>query len=125
MTRCLFCYNTITDLEQIPNEFHYRCSMKIFGSRIPPKIDYNQSDMLEIAEKVVRSQKTVTGVQPKLSLGRKRMNENLGVGRFTILGLWQQYILKPQTKLYSELPEIEDLTMHLAESVKIRTIPIH
>ena len=79
--------------------------------------------MQELAKKVVKSQKTVTGVQPKLSLERKKMTNDSSAERFTIVGLWGQYILKPQTELYKELPEIEDLTMHLAESAKINTVP--
>lgn len=123
MTRCLYCYNIITGEEQSKQEFHQRCSTKFFGSKIPPIIEYSQSDMLALAEKVVKSKKTVTGVQPKLSLDRKKMTDDSNLERFTIVGLWGQYILKPQNELYKQLPEIEDLTMHLAESVKIITVP--
>ena len=123
MTRCLYCYDRISGKEQISHEYHERCSMKFFGSKVPPIIDYSQSDMLALAKKVVKSQRTVTGVQPKLSLGKMKINGDSKRERFTIVGLWGQYILKPQTDLYKELPEIEDLTMHLAESVKIRTVP--
>ena len=123
MTRCLYCYGKITNEEQIKYEFHQRCSVKFFGSKIPPRIEYSQDDMLELAKKVVQSQKTVTGVQPKLSLTKKKITDDSTIERFTIVGLWGQYILKPQTELYSELPEIEDLTLHLAESVKINTVP--
>ncbi len=122
MTRCLYCYDKITNEEQIKQEFHQSCSIKFFGSKTPPKIEYSQSDMLELAEKVVKSQRTITGVQPKLSLARKKMTDDSNRERFTIVGLWGQYILKPQTLLYKELPEIEDLTMHLAKSVKINTV---
>jgi serine/threonine-protein kinase HipA len=123
MNRCFYCYDEITNEEQIKQEFHQRCSIKFFGSKTPPKIEYSQSDMLELAEKVVKSQRTVTGVQPKLSLARKKMTDDSSIERFTIVGLWGEYILKPQTELYNELPEIEDLTMHLANSVKIKTVP--
>lgn len=123
MTKCLYCYGKIETEEQIKHEFHQSCSVKFFGSKIPPKLEYSQGDMLELAEKVVRSQRTVTGVQPKLSLARKKMTDDSSIERFTIVGLWGQYILKPQTELYKELPEIEDLTMHLADSVKIKTVP--
>jgi len=123
MNRCLYCYDEITNEEQIKQEFHQSCSIKFFGSKTPPKIEYSQGDMLELAEKVVKSQRTVTGVQPKLSLARKKMTDDSSIERFTIVGLWGQYILKPQTELYNELPEIEDLTMHLANSVKIKTVP--
>lgn len=123
MTKCLYCYHRITIEEEIKLEYHKRCSAKFFGSKIPPRIEYAQSDMRALAEKTIRRHKTVTGVQPKLSLGRKKMPEDTTSDKLTIVGLWGQYILKPQTELYSELPELEDLTMHLAESVKINTVP--
>ena len=34
-----------------------------------------------------------------------------------------RYILKPQTEQFECLPEIEDLSMHLAEIAKIPTVP--
>ena len=123
MNRCLYCYDGITNEEEIKQEFHQSCSIKFFGSKTPPIIQYSPGDMLELAEKVVKSQRTVTGVQPKLSLARKKMTDDSSIERFTIVGLWGQYILKPQTELYNELPEIEDLTMHLANSVKIKAVP--
>src|SRR5690606_31229309 len=76
--------------------------------------------ILQLAEQVIQSHKTVTGVQPKLSIGLS--NESNAPERFTIVGLWGEYILKPQTKVYPNLPEIEDLTMHLAEISKIKTV---
>ena len=122
MSKCLLCYKEITDKEFANNEFHKSCSKKFFGKNIPPILDYTLSEMLELAEKVVKSQRTVTGVQPKLSLGSKKMTGDSAIERFTIVGLWGKFILKPQTELYKELPEIEDLTMHLAELSKIKTV---
>lgn len=43
--------------------------------------------------------------------------------RFTIVGLWGRFILKPQTERYNNLPENEDLVMHLAEAAGIKTVP--
>ncbi len=124
--RCLYCYQILTETEQnLPAGkagFHASCSKKIFGSAIPPELPYTEDDMLTLAEQVVKSQKTVTGVQPKLSLGIQKMKTGQVNSRFTIIGLWGEYILKPPTKYYQNLPEIEDLTMHLAESVKIKTV---
>lgn len=122
MNKCLYCYQEILDEEFIKYEFHKSCSKKFFGKPIPPILDYTQDAMLELAERVVKSQKTVTGVQPKLSLGIKKMTDDLAIERFTIVGLWGKYILKPQTEFYQQLPEIEDLTMHLAELSKINTV---
>ncbi len=122
MGKCLFCYQEIADKEFMKYEFHKSCSKKFFGKNTPPIINYTQSEMLELAEKVVKSQRTVTGVQPKLSLNSKKMTGDSAIERFTIVGLWEKYILKPQTEVYEQLPEIEDLTMHLAELSKIKTV---
>jgi len=126
-TRCLYCYQTLNEAEQnLPAGkagFHESCSKKIFGSVVPPELPYTEDDMLTLAEQVVKSQKTVTGVQPKLSLGIQKIKTGDVNSRFTIIGLWGEYILKPPTKYYQNLPEIEDLTMRLAESVKIKTVP--
>lgn len=123
MARCLYCYETIDDKEYVDFEYHQKCCKKFFGSTPPPQIEYSQSDMLELAKKIVKTQRTIPGVQPKLSLERKKMTGDSRIERFTIVGLWGQYILKPQTELYKELPEIEDVTMHLAESVNIKVVP--
>ncbi len=69
---------------------------------------------------MVRSQTAVTGVQAKLSMDIEKLQHE---SRFTIVGLWGRFILKPQTELYSNLPELEDLTMHLAEIAKIQVVP--
>jgi serine/threonine-protein kinase HipA len=115
--KCLCCYK---NLEQGENDFHAACSKKFFGSKIPPKLPYVRSEIDKLAEQIIRSQTTITGVQPKLSLD---LEEEDAKQRFTIAGLWGKFILKPQTKQYQQLPENEDLTMHLAEVAKIKTVP--
>lgn len=122
--KCLYCYKELSPIEikskAGQNGFHEKCSKKFFGKPVPPIIDFTEDQLLELAKKVVKSQKTVTGVQPKLSLGITESND--ASDRFTIVGLWGEYILKPQTELYQNLPENEDLTMHLAEFSKIKTV---
>ena len=119
MKQCLYCYKEIEGEEQ---DFHKSCSKNIFGSITPPELPYTHDKIAALANEVIRAQTTVTGVQPKLSLdifqGEKKDSK-----RFTIVGLWGRYILKPQTELYTSLPEIEDLTMHLAELAKINVVP--
>ena len=122
MNKCLLCYKQIEDEEFIEYEFHKSCSRKFFGKNVPPILDYTQSEMLELAEKVVKSQRTVTGVQPKLSMSSSKMTDDSAIERFTIVGLWGKFILKPQTTLYEQIPQIEDLTMNLAELSKIKTV---
>jgi serine/threonine-protein kinase HipA len=120
MSNCLFCYQPLAANGQ---DFHASCSKKIFGQPTPPDLPYSEEDLEPLAKKVIQSQTSVTGVQAKLSLhitgNQKEGNER----RFTIVGLWGGYLLKPPTALYPQLPEVEDVTMHLAQLAKIKTAP--
>ena len=78
--------------------------------------------MSELARKVIRASTSVTGVQAKMSLDVDRGGKN-EPARFTIVGLWGKYIFKPQSSKYPCLPELEDLTMKMAEAANIRTAP--
>ncbi len=113
MCKCLYCYK---DLEPGQVDFHPSCARKIFGIKEQPLMEYTQADMERLATEIIRSQTTLTGVQAKLSLN---LTEHEGSKRLTIVGLWGQYVFKPQTELYEHLPEVEDLTMHLAEDAKL------
>ena len=119
MSRCLFRYN---ELQERQSDFHPACSRKMFGSSLPPVLSYTREKLSELAEQVIRSQTSVTGMQPKLSLDLDGTGKHTPQ-RFTIVGLWGKYILKPQTDLYMQLPENEDLTMHLAEIAGIAAVP--
>ncbi|MDO5342659.1 MAG: HipA domain-containing protein [Bacteroidia bacterium] len=119
MKRCLFCYKELNDNEM---DFHPSCAAKIFGTKIPPVLPYSRSEISKLAEQVLRSQTTVTGVQAKLSLDLEKDKGN-HTQRFTIVGLWGRFILKPQTDSYQHLPELEDVTMHLAELSGIKVVP--
>ncbi len=117
--KCLFCYK---DLAEGQKDFHPACARKFFGVRNAPSLPYVRAQLGDLARKVVRSQTTLTGVQAKLSLDIDRGGRN-EPDRFTIVGLWGRFILKPQTNSYRCLPELEDLTMHMAEAVKISVVP--
>ena len=115
--RCLFCYQELHDGEL---HYHAACAKRFFGASVVPSMPYSQADIRELAKQVVRSHTTVTGVQAKLSMDIQRANQN---SRLTIVDKGGKYILKPQTAQYPYLPEIEDLTMHLAQAVKIDVVP--
>ena len=117
MCKCLYCYK---ELEKGQRDFHPQCARKFFGMREAPLLEYRHEDLDQLAEQVIRAQTSLTGVQPKLSLN---LNKHEGCSRLTIVGLWGEYIFKPQTDMYPQLPENEDLTMHLAEATKIRVVP--
>lgn len=119
MEKCLYCYKELATGEK---DFHKACSKKMFGAPTVPELPYTRENLTDLARQVIRSQTTLTGVQAKLSLDINKGSKS-GTDRFTIVGLWGRYILKPQTDRFPYLPEVEDLTMHLAELAKIRTVP--
>lgn len=119
MNKCLYCYKALGPDEV---DFHKSCARKIFESPIVPTLPYNRDSIKELAREIISTSTTVTGVQAKLSLDIAKRAKG-EPQRFTIVGLWGRFILKPQTDLYANLPENEDLTMHLAEAAGIATVP--
>lgn len=117
MCKCLYCYKP---LEEGQEDFHPQCAKNFFGVQEMPTLEYRHEDLDELAEQVIRAQTALTGVQPKLSLNLDKHEDS---NRLTIVGLWGDYIFKPQTDNYPQLPENEDLTMHLAEAAKISVVP--
>lgn len=101
-------------------DFHPACARKFFGGESVPILPYTRDNMSELARKVIRTSTSVTGVQAKMSLDVDRGRKNKPA-RFTIVGLWGKYIFKPQSSKYPCLPELEDLTMKMAETAHIRT----
>ncbi len=116
--KCLYCYR---ENNSGIKDFHPSCSKKIFDIEEPPVLDYAYSEMSKLAEKVINQSVTVPGVQAKLSLHLDKKGGS--PSRLTLVGLWGNYILKPPTANYDQLPENEDLTMHLAEIFKIKVVP--
>ena len=119
MAKCLYCYK---ELNEGKKDFHKACSKKMFGTPSVPELPYTRENLTDLAKQVIRSQTTLTGVQAKLLLDINKGGRN-ETDRFTIVGLWGRYILKPQTDRFAHLPELEDLTMHLAELAKLQVVP--
>ena len=117
MCKCLYCYK---ELEEGQKDFHPGCARKFFGTSDAPLLEYRREELDALAAQVIQAQTSLTGVQPKLSLN---LHKHEGSNRLTIVGLWGDFIFKPQTDAYPELPENEDLTMHLAEAARIKVVP--
>lgn len=117
---CLGCY---LELESGQYDYHPACSRKLFGTPIPPELPFTERDLLDLAEQSVLRSATVTGAQTKLSVGLLRGSGPSAPDRLTITGVWGSHILKPPTPQYPHLPELEDLTMHLALIAGINTVP--
>jgi serine/threonine-protein kinase HipA len=114
MSRCLFCCQKLEDNQR----YHARCCKKFFGTSTLPKLHLDKQILNDLATRTVNKRIAVTGIQPKLSVDLEKEVEG---ERLTIVGLWGQYILKPQHDEFQFMPETEDLTMRLADLFKIRT----
>ena len=117
MCNCLYCYRPLLNGEK---DMHAACIKKFFGTTSMPSLDYTTEQLDQLAIKIIQDQTSLTGVQPKLSL---HLNDHDNSKRLTIVGLWGGYICKPQTSQHENMPEVEDLTMHLAEAARIDVVP--
>lgn len=121
--QCLYCYEPLPEVTT--GEFHPHCSEAFFGTKEAPKLDYSLDEMAVLAQQVVESSITVPGVQPKLSL--TLVSEALAEGdhnRLTVVGaLGGNYIFKPPSAYYPEMPQNEHVTMRIAEAFGIPVVP--
>ncbi|GMQ29173.1 HipA domain-containing protein [Algoriphagus confluentis] len=114
MSNCIFCYQKVED----QSLYHANCCKKFFGTKTLPELQLDKTLLNQLAIQTVNRRIAVTGVQPKLSVN---LSKEVGKNRLTLVGLWGQYILKPQHEEFPYMPETEDLTTHLAGLFKIRT----
>jgi serine/threonine-protein kinase HipA len=119
-SKCLYCYETVN----AGGDFHEKCSREFFGIPVPPEIPYSLDQMADLAKQVVEHRVTVPGVQAKLSMSLvKGTLESTGT-RLTVVGaLGGNYILKPPSALFREMPANEHVTMRMAEAFGIRVVP--
>lgn len=118
--RCLYCYE-FKDDEQ---DFHEKCSIEMFGTSSPPKINYSLDQMSELAKNIVERSVAVPGVQAKLSMSLIEEAKEKSDSRLTVVGaLGGQFILKPPAEKFPEMPANEHLTMRIAESFGIQVVP--
>jgi len=115
---CLICHRP--QIDSI-SHYHPACMSKLFLQSEVPELPYTFSELRNLAKQVVKRHITVPGVQAKLSLQLDNSLKELS--RFTLVGLWGDYILKPPLETYPLMPEIENLTMRLAALFKISTVP--
>ncbi len=118
--RCLYCYQALEG----NHNFHKNCSLKFFGTPVAPRIEYSLNQMEELAKNVIERSVAVPGVQAKLSMSLIKKTKGKSDTRLTVIGaLGGQYIFKPPSEKFPEMPENEHLTMRLAEVFGIRVVP--
>lgn len=120
--KCLYCYKSLD--ENTPGDFHQQCSLDFFGTRQQPLFEHSLKQMAELAKNVVERSVAVPGVQPKLSLSLVNdAIEDGKRGRLTVVGaLGENYIFKPPSDHFVEMPENEHVTMRIAEAFGINVV---
>jgi serine/threonine-protein kinase HipA len=120
MNKCLYCYESIDH----GLDFHKKCSKDFFGTSTPPKMPYSIDQMAELAKNVVERSISVPGVQAKLSMTLIKKIQETSDTRLTVPGaLGGNYIFKPPSPEFSEMPQNEHLTMRMAENFNIPVVP--
>ncbi|WP_338410313.1 HipA domain-containing protein [uncultured Flavobacterium sp.] len=118
--KCLHCYEPLLNNN---SDFHEACNKRFFGQLKTPQLAYNLDNLQELATQIIQSQMAVTGVQAKVSLSLYRKQDKNLTKKLTIIGLYGDYILKPPSEHYPQLPELESATMHMANLCGIKVVP--
>src|SRR5688572_28900470 len=118
--KCLYCYQPLKG----EIDFHQQCSSAFFGSSRPPALPYTLDQMSELAKNVVELSISVPGVQPKLSMSLNKQAWQADNNRLTVVGaLGGNYIFKPPSEAYPEMPQNEHVTMRIAEAYGFKVVP--
>ena len=118
--KCLYCYESLENT----TDFHEKCCMKFFGSSTLPQLPYSIDQMADLAKNSVERSVSIPGVQAKLSMSVVKKNQKNTNSRLTVIGaLGGQYIIKPPSSQFPEMPENEHVTMRIAEAYGIRVVP--
>ncbi|RYZ90144.1 MAG: type II toxin-antitoxin system HipA family toxin [Proteobacteria bacterium] len=114
MNKCLLTYTPIETGHYSPESIRKLAPALTDLSPLPMDAASLRFEALARADKM-----SIQGVQSKLS-AKLSIKEHC----FEIVDKDGRYILKPQSNLYPQLPENEDLSMHLAGLAKIE-VPLH
>lgn len=117
---CYSCGKRIETKETYPH-YHDRCLKKIFPNGIMPSLNFDSQALEHLASLSIGEGISVPGAQKKLFLHYERMQK--GEAKLTFVGYPEGYIFKPQSSVYSYLPEAENCVMSLADICEIPTVP--
>lgn len=119
-TNCLYCYLSVEE----GKDFHEKCASLFFNSPIVPIVDYSLDEMEKLAKDIVDRSISVPGVQAKLSMSVDKSTKDKSNNRLTVVGaLGGNFIFKPPTARFPEMPENEHLTMRIAELLGMKVVP--
>ncbi len=113
--KCLRCYLPISGANEV---MHASCARAVFGTAEVPSLSLPPDSIEDTAREQLHAGRGLTGVQRKFSADLDRANRRIILG-----DVMSGYLVKPQTPDYSNLPEVEALTMRLAELANLDVAP--
>jgi serine/threonine-protein kinase HipA len=117
--KCIYCYQSL----DTSGDFHDKCAKQFFGTSEAPILNHSLKEMSELAKQVVERSVAVPGVQPKLSMSMIKQKTDGPENRLTVVGaLGGNYIFKPPSEHFPEMPENEHVTMRIAEAFGIKVV---
>ena len=118
MNPCLCCGKPVDN--STAAQWHQSCAESFFGTKRIPVLEFSEYALEQLATEASLAGITIPGVQKKLSL---HLESGKNRHKLTLVGYPAGYILKPQSKEYTQLPELENMVMQLADSARISTVP--
>ncbi len=109
---CIACGGILKKEEK---KIHNKCIKKIFSTNTLPQIKFNLDEISLQVQKTI-GKLSISGMQPKLSL---KLNKKKHI--LEVVETKGEFILKPPTNRFRNLPEIENLFMSIFQIVKIKT----
>lgn len=117
--KCLCCNKEITaESADARSGWHRKCAKRFFDSDLVPELKISDEELARLTNETVSKGFTVPGVQKKLSIHLSKSPDR--EMRITLVDHPTGFILKPQAYEYDNLPELEHLTMSLAELAGIK-----
>jgi len=118
--KCLVCGLTLD--QEASGNYHGKCQSYLFGNKQVLELDIEPKDLMRLGIEMLQAHEAITGVQAKISAELVKQGAK---NRLTIIGAgqWSSFIIKPQSTIYSSLPECEHLTMMLAKELDLPTVP--
>lgn len=113
--RCYGCYQI---LEEPGASYHPACAEKTFGVRWAPHLDLSLEDFPRVAQEMA-GKMSISGVQPKIIMELDHKTKTLQPAPSG-----GSFVVKPQNNIFPDLPQNEDLGMHLAALYGI-SVPPH
>ena len=113
--RCLKCYQSTQDED---GAMHEACALELFGTNSAPRLSLPPEAIEVAARQQLGAGRGLTGVQRKFSADIDIEDRRILLG-----DVLAGYLIKPQTPEYPNLPELEALTMRLAQLAGLNVAP--